>query len=42
VITRILRRIAREVVPMILFGIAFSVLFILGHLAIYQTWPRWK
>lgn len=41
-IVRIFRRILREVVPMVVIAIAFSVLFILGHLALYQEWPRWK
>jgi hypothetical protein len=32
----------RQFLIMAIAAIAFSALFILGHLAIYQTLPRWK
>ncbi|AXH66247.1 hypothetical protein SEA_SATIS_86 [Streptomyces phage Satis] len=41
-IVRVLRRIYREVAPMVVICVVFSALFILGHLALYQEWPRWK
>jgi hypothetical protein len=41
-VKRIALRIAREVVPVLVIGIVFSLLFILGHLALYQELPRWK
>lgn len=37
-----LRRAAKELTFAIVAAAIFSALFILGHLAIYQEWPRWK
>lgn len=39
---KVLRQVARELAFAIIAIAAFSVLFILGHLALYQSWPRWK
>lgn len=39
---KLLRQAARELVFAVVAASTFSVLFILGHLAIYQEWPRWK
>jgi len=37
-----LRRAVKEVTVMVVFAAIFSLLFIAGHLALYQEWPRWK
>jgi fatty acid desaturase len=37
----ILRRVAKEVLVMVVMAAIFSALFILGHLALHQTLPRW-
>lgn len=36
------RRVVKEVTVVVVIGAVFSALFILGHLALYQEWPRWK
>lgn len=38
----LLKQAARELAFAVIAAAIFSVLFILGHLAIYQEWPRWK
>lgn len=37
-----LRQAVKELTFALVAAAIFSVLFILGHLAIYQEWPRWK
>ncbi len=37
-----LRQAVKELTFAVVAMAVFSVLFILGHLAIYQEWPRWK
>lgn len=32
----------KELMVLLLGAVIFSVLFTLGHLALYQEWPRWK
>lgn len=39
---KILKQVGREVAFVIVALAIFSTLFILGHLAVYQEWPRWK
>ena len=38
----VLKHVAKELAFAVIAAAVFSVLFILGHLAIYQEWPRWK
>lgn len=38
----LLRRAVREVIVLVAIGAIFCAFFILGHLAMYQSWPRWK
>ena len=37
-----LKHVAKELTFAVVAAAVFSALFILGHLAIYQEWPRWK
>lgn len=37
-----LKRVAKELAFAVIAAAIFSALFILGHLAVYQEWPRWK
>lgn len=39
---KVLRQAVRELAFAVIAIAAFSILFILGHLALYQSWPRWK
>jgi hypothetical protein len=37
-----LKQVAKELAFAVVAAAIFSALFIIGHLAIYQEWPRWK
>ena len=39
---KVMKQVGRELAFAIIAAAIFSVLFIVGHLAIYQEWPRWK
>jgi hypothetical protein len=41
-VRKVLKQVGREVAFVIVALVIFSTLFILGHLAVYQEWPRWK
>lgn len=39
---KFLKQVVRELTFAVVAAAVFSALFILGHLAIYQEWPRWR
>jgi len=41
-VKEIARRVVKELVFAVVAAVVFSVRLILGHLQIYQEWPRWK
>ncbi len=37
-----MKKAIQDLIAMVVFAVAFTALFILGHLAVYHTLPRWK
>jgi hypothetical protein len=41
-VKKVMKAVAKEMAFAVVAAAIFSALFIVGHLAIYQEWPRWK